>query len=244
MPPPVSQVLAVGRRESPLADLEGAAPAGAVTRVVADVTTAAGCEAIAAAAKTAGAVDFVVQNAGTIGPIARLEGIGRSAWEATFAVNVHGPVFLLQALQPLLRRPGARVLHVGSGAASGAVGGWTAYCASKAAFLSVYRCLSQELRPQGVHVGSVRPGIVDTPMQVEIRSADEAAMPDVGFFRGLHEKMGEAGEGRAPPSGCLDSPENAGAFLRFLLLEAGEEEFAATEWDIRDASHHGRWTRT
>jgi len=156
-------------------------------------------------------------------------------------------VFLLQALQPHLRRPGARVLHIGSGAAGKAVGGWTAYCASKAAFLSVYRCLSQELRPEGVHVGSVRPGIVDTPMQGAIRSADEDAMPDVDFFRSLHKAVkGGSGGGdkpRAPPSDSLDSAENVGAFLRFLLLEAGEDEFSAEEWDIRDDSHHGRWVR-
>ncbi len=241
----VSQILAVGRRETPLTELQrDAGGAEHVTPVVADVASADGRAAIVSAAKGHGPIDFLVQNAGTIAPIAALADIKPSEWEQAFAVNVHGPLFLLQALNERLRRPGARVLHIGSGAASKAVGGWTAYCATKAAFLSVYRSMAAELRPEGVLVGSVRPGIVNTPMQVAIRDADEAAMPDVSFFKGLHAAMepGAAAPGSAPPSGSLDTPENVAAFLSFLLTRSGDDEFGAEEWDIRDASHHHRWT--
>lgn len=243
-----SQILAVGRREAPLTDLQREAGGEEhVTPVVADIASADGRAAIVAAVDRKGAVDFLVQNAGTIAPIASLADIKPSEWEQAFAVNVHAPLYLLQALHSSLRRPGARVLHIGSGAASKAVGGWTAYCASKAAFLSIYRSMAAELRPEGLLVGSVRPGIVNTPMQGAIRKADETAMPDVGFFRGLHASMEAApasASGAAPPSGSLDTPENVAAFLRFLLTSAGDEEFGADEWDIRDASHHHRWTST
>jgi hypothetical protein len=30
-------------------------------------------------------------------------------------------------------------------------------------------------------------------------------------------------------------------FLAWLLLDAPEGEFSASEWDIRDAAHHARW---
>lgn len=236
----------MGRRKAPLTDLQReAGGAEHVTPVVADIASADGRSAIVSAVHGRGPVDFLVQNAGTIAPIATLADIKPSEWEHAFAVNVHGPLYLLQALHGSLCRPGARVLHIGSGAASKAVGGWAAYCASKAAFLSLYRSMAAELRPEGVLVGSVRPGIVNTPMQVAIRDSDEAAMPDVGFFRGLHAAMepGAGAAGSAPPSGSLDTPENVAAFLSFLLTSSGDDEFCAEEWDIRDASHHHRWTR-
>jgi benzil reductase ((S)-benzoin forming) len=237
--------MAIGRRLEPLSEVAKVAPEGAVVPLSADVSTAAGRAAIVAAVKEHfTTVDFLVQNAGTLGPIAPLGGLDEKGWEAAFATNVHGPLFLLQALVGAgALAPGSRVLHIGSGAAHRAIGGWTAYCASKAAFYSMYQCLSAELRPAGILLGSVRPGIVDTPMQAVIRDASEAAMPEVGKFRAFHEKMPDVTTEApaAPPSDSLDRPENVAAFLSFLLQGTDADEYVADEWDIRDASHHERW---
>lgn len=241
------QVIAVGRREAPLLSLQAeAGGATNVTSVVADVSTSAGRDTIVAAASSKGAIHYLVQNAGTIEPIAKLADIDESSWMHAFAVNVHAPVFLLQSLQKLLAVPRARVLHIGSGAASSAIGGWTAYCATKAAFKSIWKNLSIELKPQGVLVGSVRPGIVDTPMQAVIRSAPAETMPQVEMFRGFHAKaealgIRSGGTAQVPPAGALDSASNCAQFLCFLLLATEDEEFVAEEWDIRDESHHTRW---
>jgi NAD(P)-dependent dehydrogenase (short-subunit alcohol dehydrogenase family) len=243
------QVIAVGRREAPLTALQKEAGGiGKVTSVVADVGTAAGREAVVAAASGIGKVDYLVQNAGTVEPIAKLADIDEAAWMQAFAVNVHAPVFLLKSLHKHLVVPGARVLHIGSGAATSAIGGWTAYCATKAAFKSIWKSLSIELKPQGVLVGSVRPGIVNTPMQAVIRAAPADAMPDVETFRGFYSKAGAAIAsatpvvGKAPPAGALDTAENCAAFLQFLLQTTADDEFVADEWDIREPSHHARWT--
>ena len=106
----------------------------------------------------------MIHNAGILGPIGSLEGVTEDRWRETFGVNVEAPLFLTQKLLRTkdskmgfdLIAPGARILQVGSGAAHHAIGGWTTYCSSKAAMHMLYQCLRDELKPQGVLVGSVR----------------------------------------------------------------------------------------
>lgn len=234
-------VIAVGRRAAPLAEVAARAPAGLVTPVPADVGTADGRRAVAdAVARTGKRLDFLVQNAGTIGPIAPLGTVAEAEWRATMATNVDGPLFLLQALLPHMGA-GSRVLHVSSGAAHSAIEGWGAYCASKAAFNMMYRVLAAELAPSGIAVGSVRPGVVETDMQAAIRAGD---FPDRSRFVALHERRRALPDGVAsapPPEGGLDDPRNVGAFVAWLLLDTPAGEFSAAEWDIRAKEHHGRW---
>eukprot|EP00957_Ditylum_brightwellii_P005530 424079-Ditylum_brightwellii.AAC.1 len=91
------------------------------------------------------------------------------------AVNMEGPLFLTQALLPKLKAAtttigGARVLHISSGASQKPYRGWGPYCTSKAGLNMIYRVLREELQPHNIHVGSVRPGVVDTPMQDQART--------------------------------------------------------------------------
>merc|ERR1712232_2367 len=101
----------------------------------------------------------------------------------TMATNVEGPLFLTQALSSSLGASpgGGRVLHISSGAAHQAMRGHLGYCTTKAALLQVARCLDAELAPS-IRVGSVMPGVVDTPMQEKLRALE---FPDVAMFRSL-----------------------------------------------------------
>ncbi len=47
--------------------------------------------------------------------------------------------------------------------------------------------LERAQRGSGVVVASVGPGVVDTPMQAEIRSQSADAFPDVEQFQAMHE---------------------------------------------------------
>jgi NAD(P)-dependent dehydrogenase (short-subunit alcohol dehydrogenase family) len=253
------RVVVAGRRMEPLREVAAGAKDGAIIPVQADVSTAEGVEAITAAVVTAGApLQFLVQNAAVIGAIKPLTAVSRADWKQAYEINVEGPLFLAQALLPHMAS-GGRILHIGSGAAHSPIEGWGAYCTTKAAFHMLYRMLDAELKARGVRVGSARPGVVDTPMQGVIRSADAAAFPSLSYFQGLKEKSdaaaaaatpaaaGAASDASAasapapPPSGALDRPENVAAFLFWLLRGSGDEEFAAEEWDIRNAAHHSRW---
>lgn len=233
-------VLAIGRRAEPLAVVATAAPA-LITPVQADVGTKEGRQAVVeAVAKVKPTTLWLVHNAGTIGPIKPLIDVTEAEWEAVMETNVNGPLFLTKALLPYLGE-GSRILHVSSGAAHSVLQGWGTYCMSKAAFNMQYRLLAAELAPRGIAVGSLRPGVVDTPMQSVIRAGD---FPDKDRFVQLHEKrraLPEGTDAAPPPNGGLDDAKNVATFMRWLLAETSAEEFSKEEWDIRQTSHHSRW---
>lgn len=247
----------VGRRADALASTKAAAPAGGVILdVVADLTTDAGVAALrdatrAACSSSSSHVQLLIHNAAIIGPIAPALQTGITDFRSTFAANVDAPLAVTQAIYPLMTR-GSRILHISSGAANAPFVGWTSYCCSKAALSMLWRMLREELRPAGIVVGSARPGVVDTGMQTYIRTAaTDEACPSRARFVQLHvrraeldassgEERGE-GVGAPPPKDALDTPANVAVFLDWLLHDTAEEEFAASEWDIRDAAHQTRW---
>lgn len=132
-------------------------------------------------------VSHVVHNAAVLNPIGPLSSIRLDEFRSAMQINVEAPLFLTQILIPHFSF-GARVLHISSGAAHRPIVGWGAYCISKAAFHQAYRVLNEELKSQGVLVGSVRPGVVDTEMQREIRSSTADSFPQVQNFINLKAK--------------------------------------------------------
>jgi NAD(P)-dependent dehydrogenase (short-subunit alcohol dehydrogenase family) len=106
-------------------------------------------------------LDALVNNAGVAvaGPI---ETLTRSDMHRQFDVNVFGPLMLTRALLPRLRRARGRVLFISSinGRVSFPFTGM--YNASKYATEAVADCLRVELRPFGVQVALVEPGVIDT----------------------------------------------------------------------------------
>ncbi len=215
-------VLGVGRREEPLRETMSAHP-DRIRIVVADVSSDLDRRAyIPLEIPKEDQVGILVHNAAMLLPVMPLKDMDRVAWRTHMATNLDGPLFLTRALLPRMTR-GSRILHVSSGAAHEAYRGWGAYCTSKAALNMVYRVLALELEPYGIRVGSVRPGVVDTPMQDQVREAPESVFPDLPRFSALKE------------NGDLQSPERVARFLAWLLTETEDEEFSAREWDIGDS---------
>jgi NAD(P)-dependent dehydrogenase (short-subunit alcohol dehydrogenase family) len=105
----------------------------------------------------------LVNNAGVAVP-APLEFIPIDELRRQLEVNVIGQVAITQALLPLLRRGGGRVVNIGS------IGGRVAlpfvgpYAASKFALEALTDSLRRELRGAGVEVSIVRPGGIATPI--------------------------------------------------------------------------------
>ena len=106
-------------------------------------------------------LDALVNNAGVAvaGPI---ETLTRSDMHRQFDVNVFGPLALTRAVLPRLRRARGRVVFISSinGRVSFPFTGM--YNASKYAIEAVADCLRVELRPFGVQVALVEPGVIDT----------------------------------------------------------------------------------
>lgn len=111
-----------------------------------------------------GRLDIVVNNAAN----ALRQDIGRftpEAWEKSFAVNLRGPVFLVQeALPHLEKSPCAAVLNVVSVGAFLASPFQAIYGSAKAALLHFTRSMAADFAPRGIRVNALAPGTVDTDM--------------------------------------------------------------------------------
>ncbi len=216
------EVIVLGRRSEPLEETAATAPDW-IRAVAADVATQAGREAVVDAVGGR-PVRALVHNAGILEPIGPLAGVRLEEWRHSQAVNVEAPLFLTQALLDDL--PGGRVLHISSGAAHHGYPGWGAYCTSKAALYMVCQVLQLELADRGIAVGSLRPGVVDTPMQTLVREQPPERFPAVQRFVDLHA------------SGQLEDPQEVALFVERLLFEVDADTLTAREWSFTDPAHH------
>lgn len=167
----------------------------------------------------------LVNNAGMLGHIAHTATADPAQQAMLFRLNVTAPVLLTGAfLRAYSSHKAAQViLNVSSGAGKNPVDGWGAYCASKAALDMHTRVVDAELRMDGhahIRIFSVAPGVVDTPMQAQIRRAEVSGFSRAEEFKKLYH------------DGQLLSTDEAAARYEYLLNnpEAFEQPvFAAKE---------------
>jgi NAD(P)-dependent dehydrogenase (short-subunit alcohol dehydrogenase family) len=136
----------------------------AVTAIPGDVTDPAHRAALVAAARAAGRLDLLVNNAGTLGasPLPALADYPPDELRAAFEVNVIAPIALTQLALPLLRVSGGAVLNITSDAAVEAYAGWGGYGAAKAALEQASNVLAAE--ELAVRVWWADPGDLRTDM--------------------------------------------------------------------------------
>ncbi|WP_422374484.1 SDR family oxidoreductase [Roseibium sp.] len=129
-------------------------------------------KAVETCIETYGGIDILVNNAGVIEPIARIEESDPAAWGKVIDINVKGVYYGLRAVAPhMLSKGSGTVVNISSGAATGALEGWSQYCASKAAALSLTRCGDKEFGDKGLRIVGLSPGTVATQMQVDIKAS-------------------------------------------------------------------------
>ena len=146
---------------------------GRAEAVVCDVASHADVEvAIGQCRGVFGRVDILVNNAGVIDPIARLADSDPGAWDRAVDINLKGVYHGIRAvLPPMLAQGGGTIVNISSGAATGALEGWSHYCATKAGVLSLTRCVDAEYRSSGIRILGLSPGTVATGMQTSIRTS-------------------------------------------------------------------------
>jgi NAD(P)-dependent dehydrogenase (short-subunit alcohol dehydrogenase family) len=140
---------------------EGSAQAAAeklgsgVRGIAADVSTAAGCEALIA---QAGAVDILINNAGIFEPKPFVE-IPDADWDRFYQVNVMSGVRLTRALLPgMLERNWGRVIFISSESGVQIPDEMIHYGMTKAAELALVNGIAQLTKSTGVTVNAVLPG--------------------------------------------------------------------------------------
>jgi NAD(P)-dependent dehydrogenase (short-subunit alcohol dehydrogenase family) len=135
---------------------------GRAAFVQADVSSAAGCERIAAAAMDAfGRLDILVNNAG-ITRMCPLADLDEAFWDLVLATNLKSAYMLSRlAMADMLRRGAGSIVNVSSVHAEQTREGHAAYAASKAGLCGMTRALALELGPRGVRVNCILPGTID-----------------------------------------------------------------------------------
>lgn len=184
-------VIITGRRKERLEEVAALHPA--IVPVAADVTTAAGADAVAEAVR--GQVDVLVHNAGIFRftPLAALD---HATARDVLETNVLGPVLLTSRLLPQLRSPGGSIVLVSSRGGHNPGPNSSLYSASKAAVHSFTRSWAAELAPLGIRVNAVAPGFVRT----EAYAANGLSPEQVeGLFAGVAHKI---------PLGRVAEPED------------------------------------
>jgi NAD(P)-dependent dehydrogenase (short-subunit alcohol dehydrogenase family) len=141
--------------DAAVAALAKSAPGSKVRGVAADVSTAAGCNALVAALPE---IDILINNAGIFEPKGFFD-IPDDDWSRFFEVNVMSGVRLSRAYLPgMLKRNWGRIVFISSESALNIPKEMIHYGMTKTAQLAVSRGLAEMTRGTAVTVNSVLPG--------------------------------------------------------------------------------------
>lgn len=158
-------VLACGRQESRLAELEKACPG--VKVLACDVASHEGRERLVERVRsTLGALDVLINNAGVQQTQAYGTGtIDHAKLTKEIEINLIAPMVLSDMLIPLLRQSARpTIVNVVSLLAVIPKPSTPGYCASKAGLLAFTRSLRQQVAGSNFKIVDLFPPLVDTPM--------------------------------------------------------------------------------
>ncbi|MFN0003661.1 MAG: SDR family NAD(P)-dependent oxidoreductase [Burkholderiaceae bacterium] len=124
-------------------------------------------------------------------------------WQRHLDINLSGIFYLLRSLFPVMKaQKSGSIVAFTSGLATNGWPGAAAYATTKAGIVGLVKSAAHELRPFGVRINAVSPGLVLTPVFLNSASSDELAM----YERSLG----------------LSKPEEVVPTLLYLISDAGE----------------------
>ncbi|MET7847330.1 SDR family oxidoreductase [Streptomyces avermitilis] len=157
-----ARVVAVGRREAPLAETAEGPPG--ITPLPADITAEdAPARIIDSVLDTHGRLDVLVNNAAIVGTES-LATYTRTSIAPLLATNLTAPVLLTQAALPALTESRGVIVNVSTSVGQRAWPGNSLYAATKTALELLTRSWAVELAPRGIRVSAVAPGAIATPI--------------------------------------------------------------------------------
>jgi len=224
-----ANVLAVARRADVLQEVGTATHGpGRVVPFAADVTEpAAGTTVVAAALEAFGAVDVLVNNAGT-SYVKELGALTDEDWTRNHDLHVMAPMRLMQAAAPLMGARGwGRIVNVASSAGKRPSPMNAAYAVSKAGQLSLSRVFADAYAEQGVLVNAVAPGVTASELWVADGGMADQLAAQQGTTR---EQQIAARESRAP-IGRMSEPREIADVVVFLCSERASS-VAGAAWSV------------
>ena len=194
-----------------------------------DVTDpGAGERIVAAAEERFGALDVLINNAGT----ARwrdMDDVPDEDWQAAWELNVMAPLCAMRAvIPPMVRRGWGRVVNVASTAGKRPSANMAEYSVAKAAELSLSRLFADRHAADGVLVNAVCPGPTKSEMWMAEGGLLDQSQELAGH--GTREEALEAA-GSKRPIGRLAEVEEVAAAIVFLCSERASY-VAGAAWSV------------
>ena len=157
-----------------------------------------------------GGLDILVNNAG-VGKIVPFLETTEADWDWIFSINCKGLLFCSQAAarQMISQGRGGKIVNLASQAGRRGESLVLAYCASKAAVISMTQSIALALAEHKINVNGIAPGIVDTPFWDEV---------DRQFAQLLGMEIGEPKRTfiKSIPLGRIEQPEDVTGTAIFL----------------------------
>jgi NAD(P)-dependent dehydrogenase (short-subunit alcohol dehydrogenase family) len=203
----------VRNREAAL-EFEQLKPGAAFARTL-DVTESPErlASVIAEIEKNVGLVYALINNAG-YGHEGTLEESSMEELRQQFEVNVFGPVALMKAVLPHMRaRREGRILNITSMGGLMTMPGLSYYHGSKFALEGISSSLAKEVRPLGIYVTAVEPGMFRTDWAGRSMVRSERAVPDYDAIFDPIREARKARSGQQP-----GDPAKAGKAIVDLLM--------------------------
>jgi 3-oxoacyl-[acyl-carrier protein] reductase len=207
-----------GERELAAAAEEAGSGGGEAAPLALDVTAEdAGERMLAAAEERFGALDVLVNNAGTSRRWPDIEEVPDADWRAQFETNVMAPLRAIRAVAPAMAARGwGRVVNVCSTSGKRPSPAMPDYSVAKAAELSLSRLFADRYAERGVLVNAVCPGPAETEMWMEEGGLLDQAR-ELSGAGSREEALAAAGAKR--PIGRLAQPQEIAAAIVFLCSE-------------------------
>ena len=203
----------VDQRATTVAD-EISEAGGSSLAQTADVTNAAGVEAMVGAAReTFGSVDILVNNAAKATDADFLE-VSEEAWDEDVAIALKGSFLCSQAVLGEMTENRSGVIINISSVNAFAYFGNEAYSAAKAGIVNLTRSLAVRYGPFGVRVNAIAPGTLRTPAWEERRQKD----PDVFDRVAKWYPLGRIGEPEDVAGAALFLASDEAAWISGAVL--------------------------
>jgi NAD(P)-dependent dehydrogenase (short-subunit alcohol dehydrogenase family) len=199
------------------------AQGGQVEYCVADCGEEADVKRYAQAAIDAfGRIDGFFNNAGVEGKLAPTHEYDVAEFDRLMRVNLRGVFLGLRHVLPdMVRRGSGAVVNTASIGSERGLAGACAYNATKHAVVGLTRTAASEVGPKGVRVNCVMPGVIETPLLVEVLEQ---------MFPGNVQKGMEM-LGKVATLNRCGRPEEVGTVVSFLLSDEGSYVNGA-KWEI------------
>ena len=129
-------------------------------------------QGVASIASQLGGIDILINNAG-VGDFGSFEEMPVETWEKVMKVNLFGVYYVAKATLPYLKQnKEGDIVNVASTAGLKGAPNMSAYCASKAAVISLSQSLMAELRKFNIRVITLTPSTIATDMSIEGKLTD------------------------------------------------------------------------